>query len=192
MNNNPETEMRIVEAAIACIEKYGLGGATVRRIAQEASVNVAAINYYFRAKEQLMERVMEITLDNAFDWGHFESSRDYAPKPRLVAILDHMVAGEQEYPEITKAHFVAPMLDGSASPAAYSRFLEFMDKIYDDMVGRGLKPGIELRLALLQAVTSTMLGIGLHQKLCSDFTRQYVSEPAVRRQYIESIVNKLL
>lgn len=192
MNGNPEMELKIIEAAIACIERYGLSDTTVRRIAQKAGVNVAAINYYFRSKEQLMDRVMEITLKNAFDWGHFEGSEDFPPKPRLVAILEHMVAGEQEYPEITKAHFIAPMLDGSASPAAYARFIEFMDKIYDDMAGRGLKPGIELRITLLQAITSTILGIGLHQKLCGDFVRQYINEPAIRRQYIESIVDKLL
>ncbi len=38
-------ERKIIEAAIECIEQYGIQGATNRRIAEIAGVNSAAINY---------------------------------------------------------------------------------------------------------------------------------------------------
>ena len=38
-------EIKIIEAAIDCIEQFGLKGATNRRIAEKAGVNLAAINY---------------------------------------------------------------------------------------------------------------------------------------------------
>lgn len=192
MNNGPDMEMKIIEAAIACIEKVGLKETTVRRIAQEAGVNIAAINYYFRTKEQLMERVMAITLENAFDWSHFSYSEDYAPKPRLVAILDHMVMGTQAYPEITKAHFIAPMMDKGASKASYSVFNGFLEKIYNDMVGRGAQPGEELRFALLQAVTASILGIGLHYDVCRQFAGQDLKDPVIRKKYLEQLVDRIL
>lgn len=49
MNSEP-VEIKIIEAAIECIEQFGLKGATNRRIAEKAGVNLAAINYYFRSK----------------------------------------------------------------------------------------------------------------------------------------------
>jgi AcrR family transcriptional regulator len=55
-------EDRILEAAVACIEEYGVHRLTVRRIAAKAGVNTAAINYYFRTKEQLMDKVDELTI----------------------------------------------------------------------------------------------------------------------------------
>lgn len=192
MNNSPDMELRIIEAAIGCIEKCGLKETTVRRIAQEAGVNIAAINYYFRSKEQLMERVMAITLQNAFDWSHFAFSEGYAPKPRLVAILEHMVTGTQMYPEITKAHFIAPLMDRDTGAASYSVFTGFMEQIYNDMVGRGAAPGNELRFALLQAVTASILGIGLHIDVCREFAGQDLKDPGVRKQYLEQLVDRVL
>jgi AcrR family transcriptional regulator len=192
MNNSPDVEIKIIEAAIACIEKCGLKNATVRMIAKEAGVNSAAINYYFRSKEQLMERVMQITLENAFDWSHFSFSEEYSPKPRLLAILEHMVTGTQMYPEITKVHFIAPMMDRNASTASYAVFNGFMEKIYDDLVGRGAAPGTELRFALLQAVTASILGIGLHIDVCREFAGQDLKDPAIRRQYLEQLVDRVL
>ena len=46
---------RIVLATIQSIEQYGVSRATVRRSADVAGVNVAAINYYFGSKDRLLE-----------------------------------------------------------------------------------------------------------------------------------------
>lgn len=192
MTNTTDVELKIIEAAIACIEKYGLKEATVRKIALEAGVNVAAINYYFHSKEQLMERVMAVTLENAFDWSHFDWSDSFPPKPRLAAILEHMVKGTQDYPEVTRVHFVAPLLDKEASSASYEVFNKFMIKIYDDMVSRGAAPGTDLRFALIQAVTASILGIGLHIGICQNFTEEDLSDPAIRKRYIERLVDRVL
>lgn len=192
MTNTPDMEMKIIEAAIACIEKFGMKDATVRRIAQQANVNVAAINYYFHTKEQLMERVMEITLENAFDWSHFDWSNDYPPKPRLAAILEHMVTGTQAYPEITRVHFISPLVDKGCSTASYEVFTRFMEMVYDDLVARGAEPGDDLRTALIQAITASILGIGVHIGICVDFARQDLRDAAVRKKYIERLVDKVL
>ena len=51
------TEEKIITATVECIEKYGIKGTTIRQIAETAGVNIAAINYYFRSKDQLFEAV---------------------------------------------------------------------------------------------------------------------------------------
>jgi AcrR family transcriptional regulator len=193
MNSGPEMELKIIEAAIACIEKYGFQEATVRRIAQEAGVNVAAINYYFRSKEHLMERVMQVTLGNAFDWTHFKESEEYPPKERLVAILDHLTAGAQAYPEMSRAHFIAPLIEKDYGSAAYVKFNEFLEKLYGDLMARGAEPDPwQLRMAVMQAVTASIIGLGLFPDLLSGFAGKDLRDPGIRRQYIESLVNKIL
>ena len=192
MTNTTDIEQKIIESAITCIERFGLRDTTVRRIAQEAGVNVAAINYYFRSKEQLMERVMETTLDNAFDWSHFASSEDYTPKQRLADILDHMTKGAQMFPEITRAHFIAPILERKDGSVMFGKCGEFMERVYEDLVKRGAEPGPELRQAVIQAFSSTILGVGIFLNLYADFPKVDYRDPETRRNYIESIVDSLL
>lgn len=193
MTNSPDMEMKIVEAAIACIEKYGFQNVTVRKIAQEADVNIAAINYYFRSKEQLMERVLQVTLGNAFDWKDLDSSESFPPKKRLAAILDHLTEGAQNYPEIARIHFIAPLMDANANSTAYGKLNEFLNKLYDDLVLRGaeLDPW-QLRMAVIQAFSATLIGIGLFPDTFNEFAGKDLRNPVVRREYIEQLVNKLL
>ena len=52
-----DTEAKIKEAAQKVFLKNGYEGAKIRQIADEAGVNVALVNYYFRSKEQLFQRI---------------------------------------------------------------------------------------------------------------------------------------
>lgn len=54
---NQDTESKIKEAAKRIFIKKGFDGAKVRDIAEEAGVNIALMNYYFRSKEQLFEKI---------------------------------------------------------------------------------------------------------------------------------------
>jgi AcrR family transcriptional regulator len=192
MSIQTDMEQKIIEAAIACVEKLGEANATVREIAREAGVNVAAINYYFRSKAQLMERVYEKTLENAFDWSDFAESAGAGVCARIVHILSHLTAGAQTYPGITRAHFLT-LLDARDGRAAPTRmfFARFMDRMYDDMVSRGATPGDALRDRLIQAVSAAVLGIGLHVNLWNGFRDADMKKPAACDRYIEELVNRL-
>ena len=94
MNDQPTSaEEKIIHATIGCIEKYGISGATNRQIAQAAGVNLAAINYYFRSKEQLIQRVMEITLTNAFDLSDLPPMPGVSAQERCIAVMMHLIDG---------------------------------------------------------------------------------------------------
>lgn len=52
-----DSESKIKEAARRVFLAQGYEGAKMRQIAEEASVNLAMINYYFRTKEQLFQNI---------------------------------------------------------------------------------------------------------------------------------------
>src|SRR5262245_41996575 len=54
-----DKQLQILEAAERLFAARGFDGTSVRDIADEASVNVAMISYYFRSKEKLMETIFE-------------------------------------------------------------------------------------------------------------------------------------
>lgn len=52
-----DTETKIKEAARKVFLAQGYDGAKIRQIADEAGVNLAMVNYYFRSKEQLFKSI---------------------------------------------------------------------------------------------------------------------------------------
>src|SRR6188768_4125164 len=63
---NPEfqasTEEKIREAARKVFTRKGYAGTRTRDIAEEAGINLALLNYYFRSKEKLFDIIMTDTL----------------------------------------------------------------------------------------------------------------------------------
>ncbi|MDR1783550.1 MAG: TetR/AcrR family transcriptional regulator [Dysgonamonadaceae bacterium] len=67
MNKNKQTtEEKILEAARKVFTHKGFSEARTRDIAQEAGINVALLNYYFRSKENLLRIVIEEKIHELF------------------------------------------------------------------------------------------------------------------------------
>ena len=56
------TEARIKQAARVVFHKKGYAATRTRDIAEEAGINLALLNYYFRSKEKLFEQIMLETM----------------------------------------------------------------------------------------------------------------------------------
>jgi AcrR family transcriptional regulator len=54
------TEDKILLAASKVFTEKGFSGTRTRDIAEEAGINLALLNYYFRTKEKLFEQVMKV------------------------------------------------------------------------------------------------------------------------------------
>ena len=83
------TPERILAAAGDIFGTYGFKAATIRRIAQEANANVAAINYHFGGKDGLYAAVLEDLFSAGFskfpaDMG---LERNATPEQRLLAFI---------------------------------------------------------------------------------------------------------
>jgi len=60
-------EQRILIAALDCIRESGLEGATVRAIASRAGVNLAAVSYYYRSKDRVIEEALRAAWSHVAD-----------------------------------------------------------------------------------------------------------------------------
>lgn len=66
-NTNPlSTEEKIKEAARKVFTRKGYAAARTRDIAEEAGINLALLNYYFRSKEKLFQEVMAEKMQELF------------------------------------------------------------------------------------------------------------------------------
>ncbi|MCB8913092.1 TetR/AcrR family transcriptional regulator [Rhodococcus rhodochrous] len=88
-----ERRAQLVRAAARVIAREGLSKATTRRIAEEASLNLAALHYSFRSKAELFAAVLENT--EAFATGPWESSNPNSSPPLEDAVAA-MLCGYQQ------------------------------------------------------------------------------------------------
>lgn len=92
MSDNHPTKKRILEAAGEIFGTKGFKDATIRTIAKDAKVNIAAINYHFRDKEGLYGAVLEEVFQLGFT--RFPANMDLAanadPQQRLKAFIRAM------------------------------------------------------------------------------------------------------
>ncbi len=59
MDRDGEPRLRIFAAAEAVFAKRGFDAATLREITDAAGVNIAAVNYYFSSKDELVRQVLD-------------------------------------------------------------------------------------------------------------------------------------
>ena len=167
-----KTKREIVQAAIECINEEGLNNATIRKIADKAGVNSAAISYYFGNREELINLAMEATLDNAFDFGDFRYEKEDDYKTVLKAILEHWKPGIVDYPGICRAHFGGIMDQNALNEITVKRINEFFDKAYAALTEHGLedndKNHKKLRLIFGAFVSKFIMPEVAYPKNCDD------------------------
>lgn len=186
-------EEKIINATISCIEKYGINKTTIRQIAQEAGMNSAAISYYFRSKDILMEHVMKTALHNAFEFESFKASEGLPVKDRLIIIMEGMLAGALQFPNISRAFFNELLQNDNYDTPMVSGFNEFITELE-----REIKEDcpdmsrIDIGMLLMQLTSSTFLFLGLFPGFYTAFPEIDIYDAKVRRDYIENLVNKLI
>ena|GEM_PF-533154 len=186
-------EARLIEAAVECLEAYGVQGATAQRIAERAGVNNSSINYYFRSKDRLIQKALEVTLHNAFDWEDFQESKLYEPRERLIHILTVLMRHSHKYPGLARAHFSETMTLRKYDTPAIHRLNEFMVELEQDLIKRGITPtGPELKMALTQIVGAAFLHGALAPGLFREYSAIDLSDEEVAEEFVRRLVVRLL
>ena len=185
-------EQKIISATIDCIEKYGISGATNRQIAQVAGVNIAAINYYFRSKDALIQRCMEITMKNAFDLTDFPLMPETSAQDRCMAIIDNLIEGGFRFPGLSKAHFYTLLAEGQYDPLLVKYVNQFIDELTHDLLDHGCTlDESEIKIALIQIVSAVMQAI-LAPELFEQHQGIDFHSVETRHNYVKRLVGKLL
>ena len=193
MNEKPTSvEDRIIAATIDCIDKYGISGATNRQIAGMAGVNIAAINYYFRSKDNLIQRCMEITLKNAFDLSDFPPMPGASAHERCLAVLIDLIQGGYQYPGLTRSHFYNLLAEGRLDPLMVEHVNRFVDELVADLQDRGCALELDdLKVALVQIMSAVFMAI-LAPDLFEGRQGINLHNPDSCGAYVTRLVNRLL
>lgn len=183
---------RILLATMVCIERLGMHALTVRDIAAEADVNIAAVNYYFGSKNALIEEVRERQLVTGFDEPLRELDerldRYGDVKRALTEFLLQFVSDMVRYPRTAEGHLHDALTRQDYSGPAVTRlnvFLEgFMERARPALPGRS---DTKLRLSVMQ-LWSAMLLLGILPHLFDEFSGLDLTDGRVQKQYVQRLV----
>lgn len=187
---------RIVLAAINCIERSGVQAVTVRDIAREASVNVAAVNYHFGSKATLLDIALEQTLREGTSTALAELDALIARTGDLRgstrAMLLHVFQGMVRYPRITQWH-----LNDALTGDDYSgRGVVALNDLLDGFLERTrplLRSGSEAeqRTSVVQ-LWSAMLFVGMMPDVFAQFSGLDLRTSEAGGVYIDRLMDHFL
>ena len=110
------TKERILDAAETLFAQYGFGGTSLRQVTSQADVNIAAVNYHFGSKENLVNEVFRRRMDEM--------------SAQRLARLEAAVAADRSDLEGILAAFVEPPLAMAQDRHGGGAFIRVIARAY--------------------------------------------------------------
>lgn len=101
MRELKSVEEKILDRALYLMGKNRTTDISIRAIAKEANVNVSAINYYFRTKEEMLRQVKEFFITNTMSISYILDNEEYDEEERLVLSANEIMEYIMRFPGVT-------------------------------------------------------------------------------------------
>ncbi|MBN2525284.1 MAG: TetR/AcrR family transcriptional regulator [Deltaproteobacteria bacterium] len=186
---------RIVSAALVCMEQRGIESTGIRDIAREAGVNSAAINYYFRSKDNLIRLAMEKSLEWTF--GEIIDALDNLTRngmplnDALTDVFEAFAADLYRAPRLSYAHLRDALVDQRYDGPAVQQGNQFLSQLEERLALKNSNcDGEQLRLILVQLWSSLMMTALLPQ-LYDSFIPLQLDVKECRSRYVRQLLQPL-
>lgn len=184
-------ENKIIIATIECISEYGISKVTSRLIAEKAGINVAAINYYFRSKDNLISKALDIALTNAFDSEFFELiDKSQSLKNTIYNLFIYLFKGSLRYSNLIKAIFQDSSSKINYQSKQISKLNNYMEKICQKLNKKF--PEInkeEIKISFTQCMY-TILFTAVFPYTFNEFHNIDITTKKYQNIYIKQLVDK--
>lgn len=191
------TRQRIVAATARVLARVGAARATTRRIAAEAGVNIAAINYHFGSKERLVAEALGATAREAYPTALIALERAIAEQGHdvrrgLSAFLREYLQEDPRFPRLTPAHLHRALTEQAYDDPAIRDAHDFLIA-FTEVVGPAMPQRDEgdRRVAVAQ-FWATVLFQSLLPHLFDGFTVEPLTSEAGRARLAARLVDQLL
>lgn len=186
------TKDHILDRTIFLVGKKGTTDVTVREIAREAGVNVAAVNYYFSSKEQMFEQMAARFLSGFDDVMRLLEARDVPPEERLRRWSAEVMRHLADYPgflPVMERHMTAEPGDpfARALRAAMKQAVRRLTATLRECFG----PMDEGRISFKLTLFISALAGPLPRLVGKAQSRPGSREPAARRRFLDLLIEHL-
>lgn len=180
-----KTKDRLLAATIRLLSQNGSPAElTARRIAAEAQVNLAMINYYFDSKDALMHQAAQSIIDGRAQELKQPAADGSPPREQLRNFLIQLSDITVQYSELTKASVPYVILQGDIEPPHY--ILPFIRQHFKDA-----RSETECRILAYQLVSFLQLAF----VRAADFKKYLgvdVQEKSQRDELLDTLLKLLI
>lgn len=193
MESKNTTRERILQATLGIIGSEGVQNVTTRKIAAAADVNIAAINYHFGSKDNVINEALKILINK------FVRSYDYlddftvSPEQRLKNFLMSFADAALEYPDVFR-NFINQAMNSNHESFEY---IEFMKKIGLEKLKLILREITQIQdddillMKIFQMFSSLEFPVLLGNQMES-FSKFDYNDKEYRYKYVELLLKSLL
>lgn len=191
MRELKSVEEKILDKALYLIGKNGSFNVPIRAIAKEADVNVSAINYYFRTKDEMLHHIKEFYIENTISAYSILDCDEFSDEEKIILLANEIMEYTLKYPgifTILKEAMAKKEID-----AIDAKIVEITDAMNDKM-DRILSKVFKNNNATYQYNRMIFLSSILHPISNMDtinFDSNMVNDKKQRLDYISYIVNRL-
>lgn len=192
--NTLSTKERIIKVTMNIIIAEGFQNVTIRKIATQAGVNIAAINYHFGSKDAVINEALKkvtIPLKNAFTW---LKQSDLKPQAKLELFIKEYADVLFKYPDIIKIIIDQNIHNYPAKvEAGYQEYLkdegiELIINVFEQLNPGQSKMINEMRA--LHLLSSLAFPILMGDKI-SEMIAVDLRKPEIRQKYTELLLNSI-
>ncbi|MCF2443734.1 TetR/AcrR family transcriptional regulator [Dyadobacter sp. CY345] len=189
------SEERIKEAARKVFLKKGFDGTTSRDIAEEADMNIALTNYYFRSKEKLFLEIFKDLLNLYFQNTIDILNKDIDFKSKIFETIDHtyeMVSNEPDLCNfiVNEVHRAPERLIPDLNFLRQIRRTKFGEQLKEEIEKGNVRPiGIENIVPMLCGyIQFIFLGKNMHMKIFETNEEQFDAYAKDHKERIKEMI----
>ncbi|HBE76908.1 MAG TPA: TetR/AcrR family transcriptional regulator [Firmicutes bacterium] len=120
---NSTTKDKILEATLEIISSQGFQNVTIRKIATVAGVNIAAVNYHFGSKDNVVSAALEYLMVQAKNIFKCLSNSHETPEQRLRNFVDKLAKNFSKYPDQIQ-YLIYQSIHDQATPNKFQEYLK--------------------------------------------------------------------
>lgn len=191
MRELKSVEEKILDRALYLIGKNKSTDVSIRAIAKEANVNVSAINYYFRTKEEMLRQVRKFYLLNTLSISSILDGDDKDAEEKLVQAANEIMEYIIRFPGVTVLlHEASSMKDTdeiSESIINATKEMHYKIRKLLNCITKGDKSDYQYKLMIFMAcITNPIENLEI-----MDFDKALINDREYRIAYIKKIIEAL-
>jgi AcrR family transcriptional regulator len=190
---NLTTKDKILEATLEIISSQGFQNVTIRKIATAAGVNIAAVNYHFGSKDNVINASLEYLMVQAKSIFKCLKGSHETPEQRLKNFVDKLARNFSKYPDQIQYLIYQSIYDQSTP----NRFQEYLKTEGIDLIKaviqeiRPTEDDVTLKMRVTQLFSCLAFPVLLGNRSTEIFGVEF-NNPEKRNAYIEFLLKSIL
>ena len=187
-----DSKNRIIKSAIKLIGEKGSLRITIRDIAAEAQVNIAAVNYYFRSKNILLKEIEEYFNLEVASISHVLKDEKIDARERLLCWAEKYMDYLAENPGVIWTLGSKVLVRESISSSLENFFAE-IDIPLINLISEitGINDKLIISLKKIQIISGIINPLLMYYGVGKDFGADF-DDKNIRKVHIKMLVNSIL